>query len=65
MNGCAEVAFHGPSGCNNATCVEVAHDGPAVLMRNSRDPQGPRLTFSEHEWTAFLEGVRAGEFDLP
>jgi hypothetical protein len=45
-------------------CVEVAFVEHAVLVRHSRDPSGPKLTYSEAEWAAFLAGVRNGEFDL-
>lgn len=44
-------------------CVEVSFAGASVLMRNSRSPQGPVLSFSLSEWDAFLTGVRDGEFD--
>lgn len=44
------------------SCVEVAEFGGAVLLRDSKDPDGPRLTFTPAEWTAFASGVAAGEF---
>jgi hypothetical protein len=50
---------------NNGDCVEVAFTPAAVLVRNSQDPLGPRLSFSRSEWTAFLAGAQRGEFDLP
>ena len=50
---------------HNAGRVEVAVDGPAVLLRNSREPEGPRLVFNTQEWQCFLDGVVSGEFDLP
>lgn len=46
-------------------CVEVAplpSDGVAV--RDSKNPDGPTLAFRSEEWTAFLEGVKGGEFSL-
>jgi hypothetical protein len=48
----------------NGNCVEVADlpDG-GVGVRNSRDPGGPVLNFTPEEWSAFLGGVRNGEFD--
>lgn len=46
-------------------CAEVAFVGESVLMRHSRDPVGPVLSFSQSEWAAFLVGVRNGEFDAP
>lgn len=46
-------------------CVEVAGlglgDGTAV--RDSKDPNGPKLIFTPEEWTAFVAGVKNGEFD--
>jgi Domain of unknown function (DUF397) len=44
-------------------CVEVAETDTAFLVRDSKDRSGPVLAFNRHEWLAFLEGVRAGEFD--
>jgi len=47
-------------------CVEVTLD-PAtstVKVRNSKDRQGPVLTFTKAEWTAFIGGAKGGEFDL-
>lgn len=44
--------------------VEVAVAPGAVGVRNSNNPHGDVLEFTPAEWTAFLEGARAGEFDL-
>lgn len=51
------------SGASN-NCVEVAYlaDGRR-LVRDSKDVDGPVLTFSGGEWSAFLSGVHDGEFD--
>jgi len=36
-------------------CVEVATNVPAtVVVRDSKDPAGPALTFSPAGWTSFL-----------
>lgn len=45
-------------------CVTVADlpDG-GRLVRDSKDPDGPVLAFTPAEWTAFVSGVKAGEFD--
>jgi hypothetical protein len=32
-------------------------------MRDSKDPPGPRLYFTESEWDAFARGMREGAFD--
>ena len=45
-------------------CVEVAAlpDGGRAV-RDSKSPQGPVHSFTREEWTAFVSGVKAGEFD--
>lgn len=45
-------------------CVEVCLGEEAVLVRDSKDEdRGPVLRFTRAEWTAFLAGVRADEFN--
>jgi len=48
---------------NGDGCVEVTLHG-GIFVRDSKDPAGPVLRFTDHEWNAFLDGVRHGEFDL-
>ena len=43
-------------------CVEVAHTDESVLVRDSKDREGPILAFSVLEWNEFLAGVRRNEF---
>lgn len=57
------MSWRRASGCDSNTCVEVAYAGD-VLVRDSKDPDGPWLNFSPQVWSAFLANVRAGEFDL-
>jgi hypothetical protein len=45
--------------------VEVAHGPTSIYLRDSEDPAGPRLAFTHEEWTTFLDGVRAGDYDAP
>jgi len=48
----------------NGACVETKSVRPdEILVRNSRDPEGPILAFTKAEWVAFVAGVKAGEFD--
>lgn len=39
-------------------CVEVADLPGMLLVRDSKDPDGPVLTFSRDAWTAFLDHLR-------
>jgi hypothetical protein len=34
---------------------------PAVAVRYSKDPDGPKLVFTADEWRAFTAGIRAGD----
>jgi len=45
-------------------CVEVAPlPGGGVAVRDSKEQGGPVLSFTRHEWAAFLDGLGKGEFD--
>ncbi len=65
-----EVRMHAPqfrvsSYCGAGACVAVAplEDG-GVAVRDDKSKDGPWLTFTPTEWTAFVAGVKDGEFDL-
>jgi hypothetical protein len=66
--GCVEVGVWRKasySTSNGGGCVEVAQlPASAVAVRDSKDPDGPRLAVTPDEWRAFVAGVKAGEFDL-
>jgi Domain of unknown function (DUF397) len=48
----------------NGSCVEVAElPGGGVAVRNSRHSGGPALIYTPAEITAFIKGVKDGEFD--
>lgn len=42
------------SGGNGGECVEVASTVDAVLVRDSKDKEGPRLAFAREGWAEFL-----------
>jgi hypothetical protein len=56
--------FRKSSLCGTSACVEVAIEPDRVGVRDSEDPAGPVLSFSPAEWSVFLAGVKAGEFDV-
>lgn len=53
------------SGGSDDNCVEVNHGADHVEVRHSKHPDGPTITYTPDEWTAFLNGAKAGEFDRP
>ncbi len=55
--------FRKSSRSGGVGCVEVAQLGDIIAVRDSKDRRGPKLIFNAVEWDAFLQGVRAGEFD--
>lgn len=72
---CVEVAFLDRAAWRKSSrsgstaggnCVEVAFlDGPAVAVRDSKDPTGPALAFAPSAWSSFLHALHQGTFDLP
>ncbi|MEW2158632.1 DUF397 domain-containing protein [Streptomyces sp. NPDC007189] len=44
-------------GGNN--CLEVAPGHPALVpVRDSKNPDGPKLAFSAEAWSAFVSGLK-------
>ncbi|MEV4382613.1 DUF397 domain-containing protein [Streptosporangium sp. NPDC049644] len=49
-------------GGNN--CVEVALNLPDIVaIRDSKAPDEPSMIFTHSEWSAFVNGIRNGQFD--
>jgi Domain of unknown function (DUF397) len=50
---------------SNGSCVEAGPCacGGDVLVRDTKDREGPVLRFTPAEWAAFIDGAKAGEFD--
>jgi Domain of unknown function (DUF397) len=44
-------------------CVQVRSEGSMIIVGNSRFPDGPFLSYTPGEWSAFLDGAKKGEFD--
>lgn len=45
-------------------CVEVADLAAAVAVRDSMDPDGPKLIFAADAWQSFASRVKDGTLDL-
>jgi Domain of unknown function (DUF397) len=53
------------SGGNGGGCVEVARNLPGIIaVRDSKDREGPAFGFTPEAWSAFVRGVKRGEFNL-
>ncbi len=55
-NACVEVAWRKSSFSNpdGNDCVEVAFGEAVVGLRDSKNPEGPRLAFDHSRWLAFI-----------
>jgi Domain of unknown function (DUF397) len=49
---------------SGGNCIEVADGEPHVRVRDSKDREGPVLTFSAAAWDAFVREVCNGEIRL-
>ena len=47
------------SGSGGGECIEVADAPGAVLVRDSKNPDGPRLAFGRQAWVAFAAQLKA------
>ena len=56
------IEWHRSSRCAGGTCVEVARSDDKILIRDGKDPEGVALSFTEAEWEAFVNAVKANEF---
>lgn len=64
-NNTGELEFRKSSYCQGCfACVETAFEEEKVHIRNSQDPSQKTITFSRGEWSSFVKGVKAGEFNL-
>jgi uncharacterized protein DUF397 len=56
------------SGSGGEDCLEVAttaaNTSELLLVRDSKDPAGPKLGFSGSEWTTFLAQIKSGSLNL-
>ena len=52
------------SDSEGGVCVEVAAIESVVAVRDSKDPDGPKLAFGRVAFGALARDIRAGRYDL-
>jgi hypothetical protein len=53
------------SGGNGGNCVEVARNLPGIVaVRDSKDPDGPKLILTPADWQKFTNRMKADPHDL-
>ncbi|WP_033323680.1 DUF397 domain-containing protein [Actinomadura atramentaria] len=61
----AEWRISSHSAKGNDTCVEVATNLPGVVgVRDSTDPNGPRLACTPHAWRSLTGRIKDGALTL-
>jgi hypothetical protein len=48
---------------NNGACVELALAARQVLIRDSKDQNGPMIGYSQSSWRLFVASAKIGHFD--
>ncbi|MFC4053525.1 DUF397 domain-containing protein [Actinomadura syzygii] len=51
------------SGNNGGNCVEIANLGDLIAMRDSKDPEGPKLILTRTHWRSLAAHLKASERD--
>lgn len=60
-----EMDFQVSSLCHTKNCcVGVSYTNGEVLVTNTTTKDGVMAKFTPAEWTAFIAGVKKGEFDI-
>lgn len=58
-NTCIEIAWRTSTRClNESDCIQLADNAGAVLVRDSADPDGPRLTLTRETLAALLDAIK-------
>lgn len=60
----ATPVWHTSTYSADQNCVEVAHNLPTVLVRDTKDRAGHVLALPRPSWTEFVAAARRGEYDL-
>jgi hypothetical protein len=48
---------------NNGACVELAPAAEQILVRDSKDKNGPIIGYSQYSWRLFVASAKTGHFD--
>lgn len=58
-----KLVWNTSSRCESSMCTAVAFTDDRVLIANTAN-LADHLTFTPDEWRTFIEGAKAGEFDV-
>jgi hypothetical protein len=49
--------------CNGGSCVRVAQAGSSIFLGDSKNPDGPVLSYTRPSWERIIGSIKAGSFD--
>lgn len=52
-----------PTLCDSGACVQVAASGQMILMADSKEPEGPVLSYTRSEFRQFILSAKNGYYD--
>ena len=59
----SEPIWRSAGRCESGACIEIGTLGASILIRNSADPDGRRLTMNHAMWQKFVARVKSGAYD--
>ena len=59
----ASLAWRVARDCDAGTCIGVAPHRGMIVIGDTKNPDGPVLSYSHDEWVAFVKGIGQGDFD--
>jgi len=57
------LSWHTARRCDGGNCVRIASSADTIVIGDSKNPDGPTLSYTYAEWTTFVQGIRDGDFD--
>lgn len=58
-----DLAWRVSSRCAGGNCVQIAHSGGKVFIRDSKHPDGAILSFPLDTWRDFVVDAKQGKYD--
>jgi hypothetical protein len=49
---------------SDSNCVEIARTQPGYLIRDSKNPSGPRLAVDPDSWAVLMSDIKNGKHEL-
>ena len=53
-----ELSWRTARNCDGGNCIRVATSKDKVTIGDSKNPDGPMLSYSRAEWVAFIDGIK-------